>query len=81
MQLSEVLTMVGTKTNIKKLLLLYMIEADINNFSELSRQSGIDYQTLNVRIKNPGTFRVYEIRQLDELLHFSDEDLLILLRG
>jgi len=73
--------MVSTRPSIKKLLLLYMIEADINNFSELSRQSGIDYQTLNVRIKNPGTFRVYEIRQLDELLHFSDEDLLILLRG
>lgn len=73
--------MIATKPNIKKLLLLYMIEADINNFSELSRQSGIDYQTLNVRIKNPGTFRVYEIRQLDELLHFTDEDLLILLRG
>lgn len=73
--------MIATKSNIKKLLLLYMIEADINNFSELSRQSGIDYQTLNVRIKNPGTFRLYEIKQLDKLLHFSDEDLLILLRG
>ena len=73
--------MVATKTNIKKLLLLYMIEADINNFSELSRQSGIDYQTLNVRIKDPGTFRMYEIRKLDELLHFTDEDLLILIRG
>ena len=73
--------MVITKTNIKKLLLLYMIEADISNFSELSRQTGIDYQTLNVRVKNPGTFRVYEIRQLDELLHFSDEDLLLLIKG
>ena len=70
-----------TKTNIKKLFHLYMIEADINNFSELSRQSGIEYQTLNVRIKNPGTFRAYEIRQLDELLHFSDEDLLQIVRG
>lgn len=73
--------MVATKTNIKKLFHLYMIEADINNFSELSRQSGIEYQTLNVRIKNPGTFRAYEIRQLDELLHFSDEDLLQIVRG
>lgn len=73
--------MVSTKSNIKKLFLRYMIDADINNFSELSRQSGIDYQTLNVRIKNPGTFRVYEIRQLDELLQFSEEDLLLLMRG
>lgn len=73
--------MVQTKLNIKKLLLRYMIDADINNFSELSRQSGIDYQTLNVRIKDPGTFRVYEIRRLDELLNFSEEDLLALIRG
>ncbi len=73
--------MISSKTSIKKLLLLYMIEADISNFSELSRQSGIDYQTLNVRIKNPGTFRVYEIRQLDELLHFTEEDLLLIIRG
>ena len=73
--------MVSARPSIKKLLLLYMIEADINNFSELSRQSGIDYQTLNVRIKNPGTFRVYEIRQLDELLHFTDEDLNLIVRG
>lgn len=69
------------KTSIKKLLLLYMIEADINSFSELSRQTGIDYQTLNVRIKDPGTFRVFEIRKLDELLHFTDEDLILLARG
>ena len=69
-------------TNMKKLFKRYMNEADIDNFSDLSRQSGIDYQTLNVRIKeNPGTFRLYEIRQLDELLHFSDEDLLLITRG
>ena len=70
-----------TKTSIKKLFKRYMNEADIDNFSVLSRQSGIDYQTLNVRIKDPGTFRVYEIRQLDELLQFSEEDLLQLMRG
>ena len=69
-------------TNMKKLFKRYMNEADIDNFSELSRQSGIDYQTLNVRIKeNPGTFRLYEIRQLDELLHFTEEDLLLIIRG
>ena len=69
------------KTSIKKLLLRYMVEADIGtNFSELSRQTGIDYQTLNVRIKDPGTFRLYEIRQLDRILRFSDEDLVLITR-
>ena len=71
----------STSPSTKKLFKRYMNEADIDNFSELSRQSGIDYQTLNVRIKNPGTFRVFEIRQLDELLHFADEDLLLITRG
>lgn len=73
--------MAKTTSKIKKLFLRYMIDADINNFSELSRQSGIDYQTLNTRIKDPGSFRVYEIKRLHELLHFSDEDLLILIWG
>ena len=73
--------MAKEKSPVKKLFKQYMNEADIDNFSELSRQSGIDYQTLNVRIKNPGMFRVCEIRRLDKLLHFSDEDLLILTRG
>lgn len=73
--------MANLKSPIKKLFKQYMINADLDSFSELSRQSGIDYQTLNVRIKNPGTFRTYELRQLDELLHFSDEDLLQLIRG
>lgn len=73
--------MVGTKPNIKKLLLRYMIEADIgSNFSELSRATGIDYQTLNTRLKDPGTFRLYELRQLNRILNFSDEDLVLILR-
>lgn len=78
---SGVLIMAKVKSPIKKLFKQYMINADLDSFSELSRQSGIDYQTLNVRIKSPGTFRIYEIRQLNELLQFSDEDLLQLIRG
>ncbi len=58
-----------------------MIEADINNFSELSRETGIDYQRLNKRIADPHSFTVFELISLDDVLHFDDEDLLKLIRG
>ena len=73
--------MTVTKPSTKKLFRRYMNEVDIESFLELSRQSGIDYQTLNSRIKDPGMFRVCELRRLDDILHFSDDDLLILIRG
>ena len=73
--------MVSAKPNIKKILKLYMIEADIDNFTQLAKETGIDYQRLNRRIADPHSFTVFELISLDDVLHFSDEDLLILLRG
>lgn len=73
--------MVSTKPNIKKLLKLYMIESDIDNFTQLAKETGIDYQRLNRRIADPHSFTVFELISLDDVLHFSDEDLLILLKG
>jgi hypothetical protein len=73
--------MVSTKPNIKKILKLYMIEADIDNFTQLAKETGIDYQRLNRRIADPHSFTVFEIISLDDVLHFSDEDLLLLVRG
>ena len=73
--------MISTKPNIKKILKLYMIEADIDNFTQLAKETGIDYQRLNRRIADPHSFTVFEIISLDDVLHFSDEDLLLLVRG
>ena len=73
--------MVSTKLNIKKLLRRYMIEADIDSFTQLAKETGIDYQRLNRRIADPHSFTVFEIISLDDVLHFSDEDLLILIKG
>lgn len=73
--------MVATKTPTKKLFRRYMNEADIDSFLELARISGVEYQTLNVRLKNPETFRIYEIQILNKLLHFEEADLLKLLKG
>lgn len=73
--------MTATKVPIKKLLRRYMIEADIDNFTQLAKETGIDYQRLNRRIADPHSFTVFELIALDDVLHFSDEDLLILIKG
>jgi len=73
--------MIATKAPIKKLLRRYMIEADIDSFAQLAKETGIDYQRLNRRIADPHSFTVFELIALDDVLHFSDEDLLILIKG
>lgn len=73
--------MAKVKSPIKKMLRLYMIEADINSFVELSKQTGIDYQRLNKRMTDPHSFTVFELLALEETLHLTDEDLLKLIKG
>ena len=73
--------MIATKMPIKKLLRRYMIEADIDNFTQLAKETGIDYQRLNRRIADPHSFTVFELISLDEVLHFEHDDLILLIRG
>lgn len=73
--------MAKVKSPVKKLLKFYMIDYDIDSFRELAKETGIDYQTLLDHIAKPELFRQWEIRVLDEVLKFSDEDLLKLIRG
>ena len=73
--------MIATKTPTKKLLRRYMVEADIDSFLELARITGIDYQRLNRRIADPHSFTVFELLALNDALHFTDEDLLKLIKG
>ena len=73
--------MIATKPNIKKILKLYMIEVDIDNFTQLAKETGIDYQRLNRRLADPHSLTVFEILALDNTLHFTDEDLLKLIKG
>jgi hypothetical protein len=69
------------KLSFRFMLKRYMLNNYIEDFKELSRQTGINYDTLGVRISKPETLRKFEIKLLDDVLHFSDEDLITLIRG
>lgn len=65
----------------KWLLEEYRTRNRIDSLKEIAASSGIDYQRLLKRIENPSSFKLFEIEALDRLLHFTDEDLLKILRG
>ena len=48
---------------------------------ELSKASGIGYQTLREHIEEPERMKIHEIRSLHEVLHFSNLELLNLTKG
>lgn len=63
------------------LLKRYMAQAHIETLAELADRTGIARRTLYDRINEPSTLRVYEIKALDGILHFADDDLAKLARG
>jgi hypothetical protein len=73
--------MAKVKSPIKKLFKKYMIDVDLDNFTDLARETGIDYQRLNKRMADPHSFTVFELIALNDVLHFEDEDLLKIVRG
>lgn len=64
----------------KKMFRMYMLKQDVESFKQLASLTGIKERNLEKKIVNPSMFRLYEIRALDEILHFSDEDMLKLVR-
>ena len=59
----------------------YMLQVQIESFVELARESGLEYRTMMNHIEEPGHFRIYELRALDEILHFDAADLIYLIKG
>lgn len=56
-----------------KIIKTAMIREDIKSLVELSQITGISYPTLtHPRKINPKSFRLFELAQLDKVLHFSD---------
>ena len=59
----------------------YMSINRISSVKELSRRTGINYLTLQDRLKYPQNLRLFELQALDEVLKFTDSDLNALVRG
>lgn len=59
----------------------YLCKARIESISELAKMTGITMRTLYDRISKPETLRMYELIALNDVLHFTDEDLLKLMKG
>ena len=68
-------------TDMKWLFKEYMVKAHIESFKELAKRTGIKERTLEKHIDNPGMFRLFELMALNEVLHFTNDDLLALVRG
>lgn len=54
----------------------YMDAKRIEDFKALAKLTGIKYQTLLDHIDDPRLFRAFELRELNNVLQFSSEDLL-----
>lgn len=65
----------------KWLLKEYMGKAHIESFTELADVTGMTRRTLYDRINNPRTIKVFELMALNNVLHFTDEDLKRLATG
>ena len=64
----------------KWLIKTYMAREHIESISELASKCGFTRRLLYDRINDPKTFRIYELMALNRVLHFTDEDFLMLLR-
>ena len=58
----------------------YMTLKHIRSMSELAKLTGIEYRTLLNHISDVGNFRIHEVIALDNVLGFSDTDLVRILR-
>lgn len=65
----------------KWLIKRYMLDARIESFVELSKRTGISKRTLYDRLNDPSTLKIFELKALDEVLHFRDDDIVKLMRG
>lgn len=62
-----------------KIIKTAMIRADIRSIEELAFVTGINSSTLQqTRRKNPKSFRLYELLQIDRVLKFTNDEWLML---
>lgn len=63
-------------TELKWIFKDYMNRLHIEDFKQLAKMCGIKYQTLLDHLERPELFRLFEIRAINDVLHFSSEDLI-----
>lgn len=58
-----------------KIIKTAMLRADIGSYLELAQVTGINPATLTqTRRRNPRSFRLYELAQIDKAVHFTPEE-------
>ena len=57
----------------------YMSRLRIDDFKALAKMCGIDYSTFKRRLQNPGNFRMFELSKINEVLHFTPEDIILII--
>lgn len=58
-----------------KIIKTAMIRADIGSIVELAQATGINPATLTqTRRRNPRSFRLYELAQIDKVVRFTSEE-------
>ena len=65
----------------KWLIQMYRVKQHIKSDTELAKRTGIKRQHFYTLMNQPERIRLSELRMLDEILKFSDEDLLKIIRG
>lgn len=59
----------------------YMANNFIASVLDLAKRTGLNYDVLRGRIKHPKNMRLWELAALNDVLNFSDEDLLTIIKG
>lgn len=58
-----------------KIIKIAMARSDINSYLELAQVTGINPATLTqTRRRDPRSFRLYELAQIDKVVHFTPEE-------
>lgn len=60
---------------------LAMLQNNVKDFKHLASLAGIKYQTLLDHLEKPELFRLYELKAVDDILHFPDEVLISFIRN
>lgn len=58
-----------------------MAEKHIKTFGELSKLTGIKYQTLVAKIKRSNQMRLYELKALAKALGFQPDEIIMILEA